>query len=62
MSPAGLAQPHQKQTQDRVSLPRLGAKVGWGLALFAQVCYEPERGGVTEEASSILEAKGSAKP
>lgn len=43
MSPAGLAQPHQKQTQGRVSSQR-GAEVGRGLALFAQVCCEPECG------------------
>ena len=30
MSPAGLAQPHQKQTQGRLSLPRLGGQGGVG--------------------------------
>lgn len=65
MRPAGLAQPHQKQTQGRVS-SQSGAEVGWGLALFAQVRCEPEgresggggsRGG---DSTVVLEAGSSA--
>lgn len=58
MSPAGLAQPHQKQTQGRLSLPRLGGQGGVGAS---SVCS-----GLLLEHGSLggsgigLEAHGSA--
>lgn len=60
MIPAGLAQPHQKQTQDAASLPRFGGQGGVGAGcvcswlLWARTWRSQEGGNI------VLEPYGSA--
>lgn len=49
MSPAGLAKPHQKQTQAESPFPDSGANAGVGCWLLC----EPERVGVRENNASF---------
>lgn len=53
MSPAGLAQPHQKQTQGRLSLPRLRGQGGVGAGSVCSGLPGAGAQGIREEAASV---------